>query len=58
MSTTARHTAKLDELGYTLLPNWIPVDFLAVLRATVARLYAIEGSNAGSEFRPERPKAY
>jgi ectoine hydroxylase-related dioxygenase (phytanoyl-CoA dioxygenase family) len=53
MSTTARHTTELDELGYTLLPNWIPAELLAELRATVARLYAIEGSNAGSEFRLE-----
>ena len=53
MSTTARPTAELDELGFTLLPNWAPADLLAELRATVARLYALEGSNAGSEFRLE-----
>jgi hypothetical protein len=53
MSTTPRHTVELDELGYTLLPNWIPADLLDELRATVARLYAIEGDTAGSEFRLE-----
>ncbi len=53
MSTTARPTAELDELGFTLLPHWAPPDLLAELRATVARLYALEGSNAGSEFRLE-----
>jgi len=48
-----RHTAELDELGYTLLPAWAPAELLAALRATVARLYEIEGENAGSEFRLE-----
>ena len=53
MSTTARPTVELDELGFTLLPHWAPADLLTELRATVARLYALEGSNAGSEFRQE-----
>src|SRR2546428_4327909 len=52
MTTSARHT-ELDELGYTLLPRWAPPALLAELRATVARLYEIEGNNAGSEFRQE-----
>ena len=49
----ARHTAELDEHGYTLLPSWAPADLLTELRATVARLYELEGENAGSEFRLE-----
>ncbi|MBL9187065.1 MAG: phytanoyl-CoA dioxygenase family protein [Opitutaceae bacterium] len=53
MSAITRPAAELDELGYTLLPNWVPADLLAELRATVARLYAIEGEKAGSEFRQE-----
>ena len=53
MMVLSRHTAELDELGYTLLPNWAPAELLAELRATVARLYEIEGEKAGSEFRME-----
>jgi hypothetical protein len=53
MSLPSRHIAELDELGFTLLPSWAPADLLAELRTTVARLYAIEGENAGSEFRQE-----
>ncbi len=50
---TSRHTAELDELGYTLIPAFASADLLAELRAAVARLYAIEGETAGSEFRQE-----
>lgn len=49
----SRHTAELDEHGYTLLPVFAAVDFLAELRSTIARLYELEGENAGSEFRVE-----
>jgi ectoine hydroxylase-related dioxygenase (phytanoyl-CoA dioxygenase family) len=49
----SRHITELDELGYTLLPSWAPADLLAELRATIARLYEIEGEDAGSEFRQE-----
>lgn len=48
-----RHTTELDELGYTLLPSFASVALLAELRATIARLYEIEGDTAGSEFRLE-----
>lgn len=44
---------ELDALGYTLLPSRVPDDLLAELRATVDRLYALEGEAAGSEFRRE-----
>lgn len=50
---SSRHTSELDEVGYTLLPAWAPADLIAELRATVARLYEIEGDTAGSEFRLE-----
>ena len=50
---SSRHASELDEVGYTLLPAWAPADLLAELRATVARLYEIEGATAGSEFRLE-----
>src|ERR1043165_663517 len=53
MISSSRHIAELDELGYTLLSGWVPADLLEELRATVARLYAIEGEKAGSEFRQE-----
>lgn len=50
---TSRHITELDELGYTLIPSFASAALLAELRSTVARLYAIEGENAGSEFRLE-----
>lgn len=53
MSPAPRPTDELDELGYTVLPNWAPAELVDELRATIARLYALEGSNAGSEFRQE-----
>jgi ectoine hydroxylase-related dioxygenase (phytanoyl-CoA dioxygenase family) len=53
MTPTASHTAELDELGYTVLPNWAPAELVSELRTTVARLYAQEGANSGSEFRQE-----
>lgn len=49
----SRRIAELDELGYTLLPSWVPSALLDELRATIARLYELEGENAGSEFRLE-----
>ncbi len=49
----SRHATELDELGYTLIPSFASADLLAELRATVARLYEIEGETAGSEFRLE-----
>jgi ectoine hydroxylase-related dioxygenase (phytanoyl-CoA dioxygenase family) len=53
MPQLSRHTAELDELGYTLLPSFASAALLAALRDTVGRLYALEGENAGSEFRLE-----
>jgi len=50
---SSRHITDLDELGYTLIPSFASAELLAKLRATVARLYEIEGDTAGSEFRQE-----
>src|SRR5689334_10877689 len=44
---------QLDELGYLVLPGFIPPPMLAELRDRVERLWAQEGSEAGSEFRQE-----
>lgn len=49
----SRHTTELDEFGHTLIPSFASSDLLAELRATVARLYEVEGDTAGSEFRQE-----
>ncbi len=47
------HLQELDELGYTVLPRWLPQALLNELRATVAELYDREGDGAGSEFKQE-----
>ena len=44
---------QLDELGYLVLPDFIPPPMLAELRDRVETLWAQEGDAAGSEFRPE-----
>jgi ectoine hydroxylase-related dioxygenase (phytanoyl-CoA dioxygenase family) len=44
---------QLDELGYLVLPNFIPAPMLAELRDRCEALWAEEGSEAGSEFRHE-----
>jgi hypothetical protein len=46
-------TDELEQLGYTILPRWIPCDLLEELRSAVAQLYQREGNAAGSEFRQE-----
>lgn len=43
----------LDTLGYAVLPNVLPLDKLNEVRARVEELYALEGENAGAEFRTE-----
>jgi len=43
----------LDELGYTILPDFLPTDLLAAYREAVERQYALEGDRAGSEFKQE-----
>ena len=44
---------QLDELGYLVLPGFIPPPMLAELRDRVEALWAHEGDQAGSEFRAE-----
>jgi hypothetical protein len=50
---TSTQKRELDELGYTILLNYMPPGFLAEVRHTVLRLFAEEGAAAGSEFRQE-----
>jgi len=44
---------QLDELGYLVLPGFVPPPMLAALRDRVEALWEQEGSEAGSEFRHE-----
>jgi ectoine hydroxylase-related dioxygenase (phytanoyl-CoA dioxygenase family) len=44
---------QLDELGYLVLPGFVPSPLLAKLRERVETLWEQEGDDAGSEFRPE-----
>ncbi len=44
---------QLDELGYLVLPGFVPPPTLEALRDRVESLWATEGDDAGSEFRPE-----
>ncbi|MEP7063293.1 MAG: phytanoyl-CoA dioxygenase family protein [Betaproteobacteria bacterium] len=44
---------QLDELGYLVLPGFVPPQMVAELRDRVETLWAQEGSEAGSEFRNE-----
>lgn len=53
LNDTAEHCRQLDELGFTVLPCWMPDDWLEELRSTVTALYKQEGESAGSEFKQE-----
>jgi hypothetical protein len=44
---------QLDELGYLVLPGFMPPSLVAGLRDRVEALWAQEGSEAGAEFRRE-----
>jgi hypothetical protein len=48
-----REKRQLDELGYLVLPGFMPLPMLAELRDRVETLWAQEGDEAGSEFRYE-----
>lgn len=48
-----RRENELDELGYTVLTEFMSDAWLGELRAGVERLFAEEGGRAGSEFRQE-----
>ena len=44
---------QLDELGYLVLPDFVPPAMLDAMRDRVEALWAEEGDDAGAEFRPE-----
>jgi hypothetical protein len=44
---------QLDELGYLVLPDFVPPTMLEEMRTRVEGLWAEEGDDAGSEFRLE-----
>ena len=50
---SAAHRQQLDELGYLVLPDLLPVPRVAELRNRVEALWTAEGDDAGSEFRLE-----
>jgi len=50
---TQSEKQQLDELGYLVLPGFIPPPLLDELRNRVEALWAEEGDEAGSEFRHE-----
>jgi hypothetical protein len=45
--------AQLDELGYLVLPDFVPGAMLEEMRDRVEALWADEGADAGAEFRLE-----
>ncbi len=47
------HKRQLDELGYLVLPGFVPHPLLDELREGVETLWELEGDQAGSEFRAE-----
>jgi len=50
---TPSERQQLDELGYLVLPDFVPPALLEELRDRVEMLWAEEGDEAGSEFRHE-----
>jgi hypothetical protein len=50
---TETEKRQLDELGYLVLPDFIPPSMLEALRTRCEDLWAEEGDDAGSEFRAE-----
>ena len=50
---TAAERNSLDTLGYAVVENVLDPDTLAQVRNRIEDLYAVEGENAGSEFRKE-----
>src|SRR4051794_15969038 len=53
MTLTQADRRCLDEQGYLVLAGFMSGDLLAELRRRVDELYAVEGEDAGSEFKPE-----
>ena len=52
-SISARARDELETSGYTVLPDFMPAEMLAQMRARVAELAAAEGVRAGAEFKHE-----
>ena len=50
---TPSEKRQLDDLGYLVLPDFVPPPLLDELRDRVEALWADEGDEAGSEFRHE-----
>ena len=50
---TEQQKHDLDTLGYVVLENFLSSETLREVRERVEELYALEGENAGSEFRKE-----
>jgi ectoine hydroxylase-related dioxygenase (phytanoyl-CoA dioxygenase family) len=50
---TDQQTKDLDKQGYVVLERLLPEAVLNEVRSRVEELYALEGENAGSEFRKE-----
>jgi ectoine hydroxylase-related dioxygenase (phytanoyl-CoA dioxygenase family) len=53
MSLTAQEQHRLDEDGFLILEDFMGAELLNRLRQRVAELFAEEGDQAGSEFKPE-----
>ena len=53
LSVTEISRQKLHEQGYLILPGLIDAEFLAALRKRTDELVALEGEQAGAEFRKE-----
>lgn len=52
-TVTSAHRQQLDELGYAVLPGYMPGALLRAARARVEELFEEEGPAAGGEFRQE-----
>jgi hypothetical protein len=50
---TAADRRQLDDLGYLVLPDFVPATMLEEMRERVEALWAEEGDDAGAEFRLE-----
>lgn len=53
MPVTEQEKRELDEKGYLVLRDFMTPALLIQLRSSVDRVYALEGANAGAEFRQE-----
>jgi ectoine hydroxylase-related dioxygenase (phytanoyl-CoA dioxygenase family) len=53
MTLYSNESSQLDAVGYVVLANFMSADLLALLRRAVAERFALEGDNAGAEFKQE-----